>query len=248
MKQNLHLIIMLSAALSPTTQHAMLQKTSICLQRSLSKEKSFAIPSPEKKTNAIVPSITKEEELAALMTDPQTINKQYDKGETLLIRATRNGENILIKKLLTYDQLNINIQDDLDKTALHYAAQYKDKKIIKKLLKDARTDTSLVDKNKKTARDLIKGNTEQDAELRRMIFARIMLDWTINKESKLIDNNFKYFLCIATIDTTVKKIKDIILADENKQDHALPQSARLPAYADDEFIKKMFLLRLKTQH
>src|SRR5690606_10994745 len=128
--------------------------------------------------------------LKYMIIDPNTINNIYRHGETQLIWAARNNKSLVVSALLSQPQLDINKQDINGKTALHYIAEHKNESIIEELLRDPRTDASLTDKNQKTSRDVILGNTEQDAKLRRIIFARIMLDWTVNKQCKKIQDTY----------------------------------------------------------
>lgn len=206
-----------------------------------------------------LPSISEEKTLnSCISIDPQDINKiNSPHNETLLIWAARNNNSSLIKTLLTHDNILINLKNKYNQTALHYAAEHKNEKIIKKLLLNPQTDASIFNDEHKTARDMVKGNSYQDIELRRIIFARIMLDLTVNETCNALQDKYTYACHIATIDTdeyqkkilfkAVKKINNALQKDQDNQkeeDRDLPNSAKLPDYADDDFIKQMILLRI----
>lgn len=206
-----------------------------------------------------LPSISEEKTLNSCITiNPKDINKiNSPHNETLLIWAARNNNSSLIKTLLTYDGILINLKNKYHQTALHYAAEHKNEKIIKKLLLNPQTDASILNDEHKTARDIVKGNSNQDIELRRIIFARIMLDLTVNSVCKTLQDEYAYACHIALIDTdqdqkeiilkALNKINNALKEDQDNQkeeDRDLPEAAKKPTYADDDFIKQMILLRI----
>jgi ankyrin repeat protein len=205
-----------------------------------------------------LPSITDKKELNNCITiDPQEINKIHSNGETLLLWAARNNNTPLIEQLLTYEDVSINYKNHYSQTALHYIAQNKNEKIIKKLLLNPQTDASIYNNKNKTAREMVNGTNEHDVELRRIIFARIMLDLTVNNTCNELKDRYAYACHIATIDsdeekkeviqTAIEMVKKAILNDQNNQqenDRDLPESAKLPDYADDNFIEQMIVARI----
>jgi len=212
-----------------------------------------------------LPSLLEEHRLNNNITiDPQTINCTFTHGETFLIWAAYHNKISLIQELMKFDNLLINKQDNDGNTALHCSASHKNITAIKKFLLDPRTDASISNKDNKTARNLIQGSTEADTELRRIIFARIMLDMTVNNTCKSIRDLY-YKAWIATMDTGHEKIfilqhfltticllaiddiKSAIIQDQDNQnngDRNLPDSAKMPQYATDKFIAKMLFYRL----
>lgn len=227
--------------------------------KSSKKSKSYEHNLFHKKTyDHRLPSLTEEKQLNDLINiNPREINKIHAHGETLLLWAARNNKPSLVEKLLTYDDILINQKNNDHQTALHYCAHYKNEEIIKILLCNPQTDASLLNSDNKTAREMIEGNSEQDIELRRIIFARIMLDLTINSHLKEIQNNM--FIAQTSvinspkqekkvIEDAIATIKQVLTNDQNsqKEDRNLPDSAKLPNYADDEFIKKMILFRINN--
>lgn len=277
MKKNVIFFIMLYAALSNTTYPmevvASEKKRRKSIGRSLSDKARSITKSTTTKRSASyennisksyardqrLPSISEEKTLnSCISIDPKDINKiNSPHNETLLIWAARNNNYSLIKTLLTHDNILINLKNKYNQTALHYAAENKNKKIIKKLLLNPQTDASIFNDEHKTARDMVKGSSDQDIELRRIIFARIMLDLTVNEICRNLQDQYTYACHIAEIDTdeykktiildAVNTINNALEKDQNNQkeeDRDLPDSAKLPDYADDTFIKQMILLRI----
>jgi len=182
------------------------------------------------------------------------VQKQYSNQETILIWAARNNQSLLIEKILEFQNVSINAQKNDGNTALHLAAQTKNTTSINLLLHDHRTDASIKNYEGKTAREMIIGNTDNDKESRRKIFAKIMLDIIINNTCNdniytkmLTDNNTSQEELEETITQAIDFIKNEFFKDQDKQsdDRELPASAQFPTFAGDDFIRKTILYRLQ---
>ena len=178
----------------------------------------------------------------------------YEKAP--LLWAARNNDTLLIKELLKYEATEINQVDHCNQTALHYIAQKKDAEIIHLLLLKPQLDASLFNNNRQTAREMIIGNSNEDKQLRLIIFARIMLNLTVKKVCLSLQDNYKYACHISTIDTNedlndtitnalnlIKKELKNDYENQKEDDRNLPDAAKIPDYANDDFIKQMIVLQ-----
>ena len=177
--------------------------------------------------------------------EPYDINSTDKHGNTELIRATQNNNLIYVQDLLKIPTLQVNHQNKWLNTALHYAAIKKHYTIIEALLLDHRTDAHLANEYGLRPRDcfIIDKTIKTDAEIRISLFFRAMLNKTVHEES------FAMIVDKVDINDIVTAIKDRILANyENQKSHEpLPTGHYLPPYADDEFIQKMILVKVKKK-
>lgn len=123
------------------------------------------------------------------------------------------------------------------------AVESKNAEIINLLLNDPRTNSCLKNDQDKLAAHLIVGGDQCD-EIRKLLFARLTLDKNVSQEmfimlinlhikKELINNHY--------INKTVDIIKRKALRAEllQQSDRVLPEDAKLPDYAKDEFIAEM---------
>lgn len=71
----------------------------------------------------------------ALMRNGADINRQYEEGETKLIRALKSGRNLSLANLLITKKVDLNIRDNSGSTAMHWAAHHGSDVQINKMIK-----------------------------------------------------------------------------------------------------------------
>ncbi len=172
------------------------------------------------------------------------------------INAVDNKNDSMIEFYLKDPYFNPNVQDciTLD-TAFHYAAAQRNTPLIKTLLQDHRIDASIRNRKKQTARDAfishdLMNPTEEELHVRTIIFARITLDTIIEQQAqRLKDIYFSHSMSPETLDAMVEIIKKKFLLFQTKQhgDQAIPESALLPAYATNDFIRNTIRFRIAQQ-
>lgn len=172
--------------------------------------------------------------------------------EHALITAARTNNLAIIDFYLNNQYINPNtIQSQLGNTALHYAAMHKHPEAVYHLLKDPRVDASKRNNNNKTARELVTGQTEANFSLRHKIFARISLNFNVDRQAKIIEISYlDGSITRELLKESIEAVKKSMSLDKERQvdDQALPSdAANMPPYATDEFILHMLLFRLANQ-
>lgn len=270
MKKNIFFFIILftplintlyAMELTDSTQQTKKNRRKSALKKNAFKRKSKryenSIITDEQKQPILTKKITFEPRALPTNNDlSEGNNNHYTYDEAPLLWAARNNNTKLIKELLKYDATEVNQVDHSNQTALHYMAQEKNEEIIHLLLRKPQLDASLFNNNRKTAREMIVGNSDNDQQLRLMIFARIMLNLTVKKVCSSLQDHYKYACHISTIDpnedpqevikNALKAIKESLTndhANQKEDDRNLPDSAKLPDYANDDFIKEMIILQ-----
>src|SRR5262249_39514690 len=143
--------------------------------------------------------------------------------------------------------LKPTMQNSRKQTAAHCAAENKHWYIVNILIKDPRIDTSIMDEDRRTIRELIDRSNEK---YRKKVFGRVTLDIHINRMvselQKTVDNKLIFTITRRDINDAIEKIKKNItqIAKDKGQSSKLSKSATIPRYATDEFIRQMLLLRL----
>lgn len=161
----------------------------------------------------------------------------------------RSADLDILKELIDNPTININLQNKHGMTALHYATLEakisKNENLIALLLLDPRTDSSLKNNNSQTASQLIEGSDFCD-ETRKLLFARLTLDETTNREMfiMLINLHIKNEpITVKCIQETAKIIKNKIRKVESSQGSSeLPEEALL--HAKKDFIAEMITHRI----
>jgi hypothetical protein len=212
------------------------------------------------KTTDNAPIKHKESSLTKIFSSSEGINfsRRSPRNKiSILTDAVRNYDLDTIQTFIDNPDANLNQKDKWGNTPLHRAVlltrdKINNKDIIQKmidlLLFDPRTDTSLVNDNLYTAPQLLQGG--EYPELRTKLFARNTIDMTINNEiGKILFNS--YMDTISLNDELIKQsatniIKNI-LNTESSQKEKLPEEAKLPEYANDDFIFNMIKKRLPSE-
>jgi hypothetical protein len=174
-----------------------------------------------------------------------------------LTDAVKNYDLNTLQQLVADPNTNLNQTDQFDNTALHYAIAQLERiivleKMITLFLHDPRIDTSIVRKgDNRTASQMLSGG--EDPEMRKLLFARIVLDMQTNHEiGKMLLANYIYGTPLnkKLIKQTVQSIKNKIHITETKQqedERTLPEEAKLPDYATDDFIFTMIENRIPIE-
>lgn len=164
--------------------------------------------------------------------------------------AILSNDYTAIKFHLSNPHLNPNMQDQNGYPALHLFAQAKNYEGIKILLDDYRIDVSIQDIDQKRISDYlnknkINGIDEIDridgnlSRLRQELFARHNLDIVTYEKCRGIKSFYdRCLITHAFITEVIEQIKHKINHDRNQSDQEVPQSAKFPEYATDEFITK----------
>lgn len=191
------------------------------------------------------------------------IKNQY--GNTALILAAISNKTTDIIELIKDPNVikYINAQNIYGYTALHYIAGHKNREAIDLFFLIPEVDFTLRSKNLDTAQSMITDkSSDEDKKMCNYIFARIMLDTKIN-EVCCDENQQELFFPAwisqlgnplelqALINALTQTIKNAIILDEKKQEEGgreLPESAKFPAYATDDFIYKALISRFQSSH
>ncbi|HLJ31256.1 MAG TPA: hypothetical protein VKU36_02360 [Candidatus Babeliales bacterium] len=171
-----------------------------------------------------------------------------------LIQAVRNANIETVAAIVNNPHAYLNEEDEWKNKPLHRAVLLLRNPDIRKrwildlvliFVNDHRVDSSLINEDNRTAQQLLEGG--EDAEIRKLLFARATLDIVTNNHLK---TELKNLLSKTYIDndlvTMVQNIKKKIKGTEKAQEdyQKLPDEAYLPPYATDEFILKMLKDRL----
>ena len=195
-----------------------------------------------------------------------------DSASSLLKKSPRQKTSPLSVAIQNYDletinlhiknpNTNLNEQDEWGNTLLHRTVikltepkSDKDtlQKIITLLLTDSRTDTSITrGLDNRQASQMLSGG--DDPTMRQLLFARATLDIQTNHEIgkmllKSYINNIPLDdkLIKQTIECITQKIKTTEKVQETGE-RALPENAKLPEYATDEFIFEMIKKRIPIE-
>lgn len=181
----------------------------------------------------------------------------------ILTEAVRNYDLDTINLFINNPDADLNQKDQYGNTALHHAVITLSKpinnepllrQIILLFLRDPRTDSSIIrDTDNRTAQQLLLGG--ENPELRQLLFARATLDITTNHEiGKMFLNSYIHNIPLNDdcITKTIAHIKNKIHGTEIIQEDSrpLPEEAKLPEYATDDFIFTMIKKRipLNSEH
>jgi len=202
------------------------------------------------------------------------VNTQQEVKEHPLLIATRYQDHDTIKFYLSNRYFNPNVQDLQLNTALHHAAKNRDRVAIELFIQDPRIKADMRNMDNAMARDLVfPADADRDTvddelrELKRIIFARVILGMTVEQESAELKIIYEHHLLTShIINRTIDRVKNKIhtmeqqqqkpllknkeeIKKENKEekdekdkdtnDRELPTSALLPPYATKPFIEDM---------